>query len=418
MNVMTISLRSAFALTLLAGCFPKPSEQYACINDTDCNGGRVCGESNFCIIPGDGDGGTDGPPGDMADPCRSFGSRHFDACTIPKPMGGPMSLAVTTSPYIYDTGTGMLLDPNNVASTPPSMTVADGRVLSVESFSLGAGATLRVRGTAPLIIASWATLEVNGIIDVASKDGSPGAGAQPYATPSTFCANHLSATPAQNGAGGGGGGGGAMASNGGNGGGGDNNNDTGGTGAVGALAASPLLAAGCPGDKGGNGGNNGGVGGLGGGAIQLTARTSITIAATGRINAGGQGGRPGGGGTGGGGGGGGGGMIGLETPSLTITPGAILAANGGGGGQGGGNNGGTPGPGQDGQLSAVASTGGQTGSGGRGGAGSINLSAASTGANDGAGGGGGGGGAGYITIKAPTRNDSGATFSPLPTVIP
>ncbi|MFN0249843.1 MAG: hypothetical protein ACKV2T_23370 [Kofleriaceae bacterium] len=407
------------AFSLLAGCFVRASEQYACVDDSECNGGRICGVSNFCVIP-DGGNGSDGPPGDIADPCMSFGARHFSACSIPRPMG-PMSLTITTGPYIYDTSTGMLLDPNNVSSTPPTMMVTDGRVLSVESFSLAAGATLRVRGNTPLIIASWGTLEVSGTIDVSSNTlTGAGAGALPFATPSTYCAMHQSATPAQNGGGGGGGGGGAMQSNGGPGGSGGGGGDAGGTGAPGSVTP-PLLAAGCAGDKGGNGGSAGGVGGLGGGAIQLTARVSISIAATGKVHAGGQGGRQGTGGTGGGGGGGGGGMIGLETVSLTITPGAILATNGGGGGEGGGNAGGTPAPGQDGQALPAnpAAAGGAGGSGGNGGAGSISASGpGGTGASDGAGGGGGGGGAGFITIKAMTRSDSGALFSPAtPTII-
>ncbi len=415
-----MNLRIALALVLFAaGCFTRVSEQYACSDDTDCNGGRICGKMKYCVIP-DELGPDGGEVDDAADPCMTFGSRHFDACSIPRPTG-PMSLTIAST-YIYDTSTGTLLDPNNVPSTPPTMMVGDARVLSVDSFSLAAGATLRVRGSAPLIIAAWGTLDVSGTIDVSSKDGTAGAGAQPFATPSTFCTTHQSATPPQQGNGGGGGGGGAMQSNGGAGGRGDNNN--GGSAGVGALTAPPLLAAGCAGGKGGDGGGGttGGLGGLGGGAIQLTARTSISIAMTGKIHAGGQGGRPAVGGAGGGGGGGSGGMIGLESPSLTVTPGAILAANGGGAGQGGGNGNNRPNqPGQDGKLAAEVALGGKENpngsTGGNGGDGSISATAAGTGANDGAGGGGGGGGAGYITIKAMTRNDSGATFSPVPTIV-
>jgi hypothetical protein len=423
---MMNNLGIAFAIILpagaLVGCFTRASEQYACVDNDDCNGGRICGTANFCVIPDDGGAGSD-DMGDMGDPCMTFGARHFVACDIPRPSG-PMSLTITTSPYIFDTTAGTLLDPNNVSSTPPSTMVADGRVVSVDSFSLAAGVTLRVRGNTPLIIASWSTLEVSGTVDASSKDGMPGAGAQPFATPSTFCTTHQSVTPPQENNGGGGGGGGAMQSNGGNGGDGNNGANNGGTGAVGAMTLPPPLAAGCAGGKGGDGGGGttGGAGGLGGGAIQLTARTSISIATTGRINAGGQGGRPAIGGAGGGGGGGAGGMIGLETPSLAIMPGAILAANGGGAGQGGGNGNGRPNqPGQDGKVAAEVALGGKENpngsTGGNGGDGSISTSAGTNGANDGAGGGGGGGGAGYITVKAMSRNDSGATFSPIPTVI-
>lgn len=412
----TMKLGSMFAISLLAACFNKPSEQYACMDDTDCTGGRTCSESGYCVLPADEDGGVDMGSGDAGDPCMSFGSRHFMACSIPRPTG-PMTLDVPGQ-YVFDTSNGTLVDMLGVSTTPPGMMVGDVRVVSVESLAISGTSSLRVRGPVPLVIAVWSTAEISGLIDVSTTSAQIGAGSLPYATPSTYCATHLSATPAQNGAGGGGGGGGAMQGNGGNGGGGNNNNDTGGSGAAGGGTTSPLLAAGCPGDKGGNGGNAGGVGGQGGGAIQITARTSIMITASGKINAGGQGGRPGTGGTGGGGGGGAGGMIGLETPSLTIQAGAILAANGGGGGQGGGNDGGTPEAGQDGQLSTTGATGGDNGSGGNGGIGGISATAAGNGINDGAGGGGGGGGAGYITIKAMSRNDTGAMFSPPATTIP
>lgn len=404
------SLKLGLAATLLAGCFPHPSEQYTCSDTETCTGGRSCVQG-YCVVPDDGGAGSDGTPGgDAEDPCRSFGSRHFDACAIPRPTG-PMTLS-SVGVYIFDTTTGSLLDPANVMSTPPSMVVGELRVISVDSFSLVQGATLRVNGTHPLVIASWGTLEVSGTIDLSTTNLTRGAGAALAST----CAAHV-ATAGQNGNGGGGGGGGSLQSAGGNGGSGGNNAADGGNGGT-AVGTAPLLAGGCSGEKGGNdGGNTGGNGGVGGGAVQLTAKISISIAATGRIHAGGAGGRPGPGASGGGGGGGAGGMIGLEAPALTITPGAILAANGGGGGQGGGNAGGTPQAGQDGQLSATAANGGTAGSGGDGGKGSVSTTAGLAGGNDGAGGGAGGGGAGYITVKAATRNDSGATFSPPATTI-
>jgi len=82
---------------------------------------------------------------------------------------------------------------------------------------------------------------------------------------------------------------------------------------------------------GGGGGGENSTGGGGGGGLQLVSNTSITISATGGINAGGCGG---GGGPGGsndaGGGGGAGGTIVFEAPSVTIL--GVLAANGGSGG--------------------------------------------------------------------------------------
>ena len=108
----------------------------------------------------------------------------------------------------------------------------------------------------------------------------------------------------------------------------------GGPGTCATPALIPLL--GGSGGAGGavipNFGSNPGPGGGGGGALQISAAGTITVSATGRINAGG-----GGGGqtiTGGGAGGGAGGAILLESPSVTVATGAILAANGGGGGGG------------------------------------------------------------------------------------
>ncbi len=423
MNIMTIGLRSAFAMSLLAGCFTRPSDRYACIEDSECNGGRTCGPSGFCVLPEDG-GDGDATPMDDGDPCTSFGSRHFDACSIPDPMG-PMSMPGPGT-YIYNTSDGTLLDLANNPSTPPNMLVgtagSEMRVVSVESFSLPDGAILRVKGNYPLVIASWSTIDLGGRIEANSTSLERGPGAMPIETPTTFCTAHAPATqPDPGGQGGGGGAGGTMQSAGGAGGEGadGSTNEPGGTPGTPAGATPPLLAAGCPGQTGGNGRNAqpAGAGGLGGGAVQLTAKTSISLVSTARINVSGAGGRPGTNDSAGAGGGGSGGMIGFEAPMLTILPGALLAANGGGGAQGGGSNG-NPGAGQDGQLSVTPANGGTGGSGGEGGTGSTSPTAAGNGSPDGAGGGGGGGGAGYITIKAATQTTTGATFSPpLPTIV-
>jgi hypothetical protein len=77
---------------------------------------------------------------------------------------------------------------------------------------------------------------------------------------------------------------------------------------------------------------NPGAGGGGGGAVQISARSSLTIGPDGGITV------PGGGGgpttSGSGSGGGAGGAILLESPTIDIQSGAFVAANGGGGGGG------------------------------------------------------------------------------------
>jgi len=75
-----------------------------------------------------------------------------------------------------------------------------------------------------------------------------------------------------------------------------------------------------------------GLGGGGGGALQITAAGTITVGATGGINAGGGGGRESE--EAGGSGGGSGGAVLLEAPVVVTAAGAVLAANGGGGGAG------------------------------------------------------------------------------------
>ncbi|MBL0213990.1 MAG: hypothetical protein IPQ07_08905 [Myxococcales bacterium] len=404
-------MKIALTTLVLAACsFPTPSEQYSCRTTDDCDDGRVCTQG-YCVIGNviDIDAPmTDTPP--MID-CTTFPSRHFDACMIPAPTG---ALELTTAgTYTFDTTAGSLLAPGGGASLPPSGVIANGRVVSVSSLTIGAGVTLRVIGANPLIIASWGTVDVAGTIDASSLGtaGSVGAGANP-----TGCATHV-ASVGQNGAGAGGGGGGGATSVGGRGGGGNNGANNGGNG--GALIAAPLLLGGCPGARGGLGNSTPGDGGDGGGAVQLTARLSVTVAATGSVLAGGAGGKPGAasGSGGGGGGGGAGGMVGIEAPMLTLAAGAVIAANGGGGGQGAGNNVGNAG--QNGQPSAARATGGNTGSGGVGGLGGGGLiTAGGNGATDGSGGGGAGGASGFISFKAAMRSVAGAIVSPTATIVP
>ncbi len=214
-------------------------------------------------------------------------------------------------------------------------------------------------------------------------------------------------------------------------------------GAIGgaALSLSKLFA----GSKGGdvfivNTTTQRGFGGLGGGGLQLIALQSITVGTTGSIDINGLGGigsvpaatlpgvtlvdLPAGGG-------GAGGTLVIETPTLTISQGAIMAANGGGGA------GGCyscftvsfPTPhtvcshanGQQGQLSATRATGGLCANGGNGGfEANGSFSPSPNGQNSDSGGsfagGGGGGGDGFIVLR--TRDAahrmivSGSVISP------
>jgi hypothetical protein len=392
-------------LALGAGCsFPTASDSFRCEVTADCEASRVC-DQGFCVAPGRVDArpptmdSDDVPP---APDCTAWTApRHFMPCDLPMPSG---ALVLDAGQYTYDTTSGTLSGPSSAAIA--SKIIGGSRVISVERLAIGAGATLRVIGSQPLVVAAWSTIDVSGTID-ASSAASPGAGANPSA-----CDGHPAVIGGSSDVGGSGGGGGGFQGAGGRGGQGDGNGTPGNGG--GAVAA-PLLLGGCPGARGGNGDAvNGGAGGAGGGAVQLTARQSITI--TGKVHAGGAGGGGATGSDGAGGGGGAGGMIGLESPSVAVRSGAVLAANGGGGGQGA--NGLPGGAGQPGTLGATAAAGGTGGDSAQGGAGSAGTTLAggagpSTGSVGGDGAGGGGGGAGFIAIESASRQlDAGAVISP------
>ena len=410
------------AVLLLAGCsFPTPSEQYACVTTADCEGARVC-DQGFCVVSTNAiDGPVDVPPDtDTRFACAGWLPRHFDPCMIPQPTG-PLALSAAGI-YIYDTTDGSLTDPMGMVTSPPNLLVTAGRVLSIDSLDLGAASTLRVIGTRPLVVAAWTTISVAGTIDAASTATSNGAGANP-----TACVTHAASpgTSETNGAGGGGGGGfGAPGARGGHG---DLGTPAAAGGPGGTAVAMPLLLGGCAGGTGGTGDQPGGTAGPGGGAVQLTARMELTIAATGRITAGGSGGGGApavgsGDAQGGGGGGGTGGMLGLQGASIAIAGGAILASNGGGGGGGAGNGGAIGTRGQGGQLSAARASGGVGGAGegdgGTGGAGILGQGLNGINSPN-VGGGGGGGGVGFIVFTSATAASlgNGAVVSPAATIV-
>ncbi|MBL8620126.1 MAG: hypothetical protein JNK64_02455 [Myxococcales bacterium] len=270
----------------------------------------------------------------------------------------------------------------------PELAIAHVRDLRVTG-------TLRVVGARPLVIIAR-SISIDGELDGGGHGGTPGPGGggpgggaghgQDGQRHGTF-----------NDTGGGGGGFATAGAIGGN----DGNGDGGG----GAAYGDAMLAA----LEGGSGGGSAdgdcseGPPGAGGGAVQLYATVSIAI--TGKINAGGGGG---GGGHGcafqytAGRGGGSGGAIYLQAPQVVLD--GTIAANGGGGGGGADFNDG--GGGQDGAVGTAPASGGDAGGGNygaRGGDGGTDVAPTAGGDNDGDGNGGGGGGAaGRIVIR--TRN--------------
>jgi hypothetical protein len=325
---------------------------------------------------------------------------------------GTTGLTLTAGDWTYNTDTHVLALDGNVRSPPTSMVIdaADGPldIIFVSSFTLEPGATLRP--TSPTLhrgfgIASTGPILIAGIID--SSDAGAGARVD------TDC-GMSAGNPGQDlAAGAGGGGGGAFKGKGGNGskGNSDGTNSTGGTGGT-AIAARPKSPiGGCDGGAGGDGSGTGGAPGDGGGAVYLASGTSITIVASGIIDAGGGFGARGGNNGDGGGGGGSGGMILIESKSITI--GGIVVANGGGGGEG--NTNGVDG--EAGTRTTLPAKGGADGdaNGGNGGNGGAELEndGASTTDLESGGGGGGGGATGFVAIggSVPTIA-AGAIISP------
>ncbi len=350
-----------------------------------------CGFSSPSVIDAPGDSGTDG------ESCTAWSTRggHVrDVCSMGLPGDG---WRIDTIGATYDTEA----DTYNQGPAPKSYLVAQSgnrmlRVVSVRDFTVDQNASLRVVGQYPLLVLSWSTITVAGTIDVSSRAGSPGAGGSRQ--------DCDLGDPGQGASEAGGGGGGGLNQGGKAGG---NGNLGGAPNAGGTLGGSiprpmSVVLGGCRGGDGGGDGSSGGRGGDGGGAVQLTAKDSITIASTGTIHAGGMGGA-GAQGNGGGGGGGSGGFIGLDAPLVTTATSSILAANGGAGGAGCESGNGAAG--QDGQAMNAAALGGMGSictNGADGGDGGRRGDLPLVGANSNFSGGGGGGGGGYIIVWAPS----------------
>jgi hypothetical protein len=216
---------------------------------------------------------------------------------------------------------------------------ADVVVLPLLNLTIAAGATLRLTGNRPVILAAFGNATVAGTIDASANGTTPGAGGNQVCSPGAG-SNGTNAFLAGDGDGGGGGGHATA--------GGTGDSGTNGGGARGNTNVVPLLG-GCPGGNGGNGGGllgggPGGNGGGGGGAFQLSAAGSLTF--TGTALASGGDGSAGGTlaftGNGGGGGGGSGGSVLLE--GHTVTGSGTSTVNGGkGGNRGGASSGGAAG---------------------------------------------------------------------------
>jgi hypothetical protein len=304
-------------------------------------------------------------------PCTLGCDEEAGACYVPSNVSpelldralGDLDLAGVGATAAIDTDTGAVTgEGGTIRAAGPGVDAATGTsfavvtqeggpelgVLSVGRFGLPAGTTMTVSGTRPLVILAGDEVTIDGVIDVGAQgmkagpggyDGgdigargngpSPGEIGELEKTCLPFCAT-----------GGGGGGFGGIGGDGGavvwavaDAGSGTAQGGRGGR-KCGTAWLTPLF-----GGSGGAGGTRSeeegrlqepGPGGGGGGAIQISSAVSITIG--GGITAPGDGGRE----TqrGGGAGGGAGGAVLLESPSLTLRPGAFLAANGGGGGGG------------------------------------------------------------------------------------
>lgn len=355
------------------------------------------------------DGAADDGATIDAPECDAWNAQHFEPCQLASPSAC-LDLELAGS-YVYDSDTRTLTDPSGAVIAHTSTDMTDSVLVSVDCLRVGVSSTLRAIGTRPLIVASWSTIEITGLVDVSSSTSGAGAGANASA-----CA--LAQVGENDPGGAGGGGGGAFQGAGGKGGDGDSNQNAGNDGiALGGLGASAAslpvsVRGGCPGANGGEGTPGvHGDGGAGGGAIQLTARIGIRVDGT--IHAGGQGG------IGkvtdaGGGGGGSGGYIGLDAPTIDLRDG-VLAANGGAG-SGGGDDSNLGVAGEDGRVVAIAALGGIGGlpggtDGGDGGYGGTLDGELVTAFNTGAGGG-GGGGAGYILLWGSELDTTGAVVTP------
>lgn len=341
-----------------------------------------------------------------------YGPTGWQACFDPAPTG------LITLPTTIDTGKntdqgGLCLKAQPMGWTAPQL---DACFIVSGSITVVGGPTPTVvTGNRPLVLVASTAITVAGVLDVASHQNNQG----PTFSSSECAPFKQTPDDSKQNQGGGGGAGGSFTTQAGNGGQGDAGGPgPGGTknGQAAVASGTPThLRGGCAGQEGGGRGQMEAGAGGGGRAIYLISGGTIVIAATGVINA------SGGGGSGsksstGGSGGGSGGMIVLYSPAVSVV-GAKLIANGGSG------SGGADSPinqrGGDGHdsnlLAPTAAPPGGSPNGGDGYPATGNAMDGRGGNNNGGGGGGGGGAAGYIRSNLAL---TGATVSPVASIVP
>jgi hypothetical protein len=251
-------------------------------------------------------------------------------------------------------------------------------VLAARHFTIAAGATLRLTGSRPVVLAVFGNATVAGTVDANASGATPGAGGNATCT-ATRKGGEGTGSASGGASGGGGGGFGTAGAAGGDGG----QGVPGVAGVAGGTVPLVPLVGGCPGGLGGGCATN--LGGAGGGSIQFSVAGTLSISGTVRANGGI--GVAGCASEGGGGGGGSGGGILLEGSTVTSSASAVVQANGGKGGDGA-----------------------SGGVGGRGGTGTLTPLKGDNSSTDG--GGGGGGSVGRIRIHGIAACTTGGAISP------
>lgn len=271
------------------------------------------------------DGGA--PPGNEAGPTPETDGGTVDGATKKGPLAftpsnvdlGGIDLT-KVGDFVVDAACSINTD-SNLASCGDGANVlafkiatqSDGTKVGVyvaRSMTIDAGASLSVVGTLPLVFIALDTIVITGTLSASSREDVAEAGGH---------SEGMTGAGLGKGPGGGGtptaltGGGGASYC----GVGGAGAAESGATAPGGATYGSPALSPLVAGSAGGVQGSNGG-GGAGGGAVQLVAGTSITVGASGVVQAGAGGGELGGTGGQGAAGGGSGGSILLESVAVVM----------------------------------------------------------------------------------------------------
>lgn len=167
-------MRSLVWLVGVAACFkPSPPAGAPCGPGDTCPEGLVC-QIGACLPPSSTPIDVplpDAPPLDMPpiDACVTFATQ-LDSCAVAV-MPQPLTVGADAT---YDTGTHELVI-DGVSSTPSHVVVVGLAgpidVLVVSTFSLAAGASLRVTGPDPFGIVATGSISIDGVLD-ASKGGA------------------------------------------------------------------------------------------------------------------------------------------------------------------------------------------------------------------------------------------------------